>query len=86
MPKAKINAYKKQYINDNDKIKIGICYEGTLASKETDRDIPLSYLYPLMKLPDVEVYSFQSASLGEFFYNNASCLLGHNLISLNRCI
>ena len=59
VPKAKINAYKKQYINDNDKIKIGICYEGTLASKETDRYIPLSYLYPLMKLPDVEVYSFQ---------------------------
>lgn len=59
VPKAKINAYKKQYINDIDKIKIGICYEGTLASKETDRDIPLSYLYPLMKLPDVEVYSFQ---------------------------
>ena len=59
VPKAKINAYKKQYINDNDKIKIGICYEGTLASKETDRDIPLSYLYPLMKLPDVEGYSFQ---------------------------
>lgn len=59
VPKARINAYKKQYINDNDKIKIGICYEGTLASKETDRDIPLSYLYPLMKLPDVEVYSFQ---------------------------
>ena len=57
--KAKINAYKKKYINDNDKIKIGIAYEGTLASKETDRDIPLSYLYPLMKLPDVEVYSFQ---------------------------
>ncbi len=59
VPKAKINAYRKEHINDNDKIKIGIAYEGTLASKETDRDIPLSYLYPLMKLPDVEVYSFQ---------------------------
>lgn len=59
VPKAKINAYKKEYINDNDKIKIGIAYEGTLASKETNRDIPLCYLYPLMKLPDVEVYSFQ---------------------------
>ena len=57
VPKSKINAYKKEHIND--KIKIGIAYEGTLASKETDRDIPLSYLYPLMKLPDVEVYSFQ---------------------------
>ncbi len=59
VPKAKINAYKKEHINDNDKIKIGIAYEGTLASKETDRDIPLGYLYPLMRLPDVEVYSFQ---------------------------
>ncbi len=59
VPKAKINAYKKQYINDNDKLKIGIAYEGTMASKETNRDIPLSYLYPLMKLKDVEVYSFQ---------------------------
>ena len=59
VPRAKINAYRKEHINDNDKIKIGIAYEGTLASKETDRDIPLSYLYPLMKLPDVEVYSFQ---------------------------
>ncbi len=59
VPKTKVNAYKKEHINDNDKIKIGIAYEGTLASKETDRDIPLSYLYPLMQLPDVEVYSFQ---------------------------
>ena len=59
VPKTKVNAYKKGHINDNDKIKIGIAYEGTLASKETDRDIPLNYLYPLMQLPDVEVYSFQ---------------------------
>lgn len=59
VPKAKINAYKKQNINDNEKIKIGIAYEGTMASKETNRDIPLAYLYPLMRLPDVEVYSFQ---------------------------
>ena len=59
VPKAKINAYKKEHINNNDKLKIGIAYEGTLASKETDRDIPLRFLYPLMQLPDVEVYSFQ---------------------------
>ena len=57
--KAKINAYGKEHINNNDKLKIGIAFEGTLASKETDRDIPLHYLYELMKLPDVEVYSFQ---------------------------
>lgn len=57
--KAKINAYRKEHINDNDKLKIGIAYEGTLASKETDRDIPLEFLYPLMQMPEVEVYSFQ---------------------------
>lgn len=59
VPKEKIEAYRKQHINNNNKIKIGIAYEGTLASKETDRDIPLEFLYPLMRLPDVEVYSFQ---------------------------
>ena len=59
VPKAKIEAYRKKNIEDNDKIKIGIAYEGTMASKETNRDIPLEYLYPLMMLPDVEVYSFQ---------------------------
>lgn len=59
VPKSKIDAYRKNNINDNDKIKIGIAYEGTMASKETNRDIPLKYLYPLMMLPDVEVYSFQ---------------------------
>lgn|GEM_PF-719903 len=59
VPKAKIEAYRKEFINDNDKLKIGIAFEGTVFSKETDRDIPLEYLYPLMKMPEVEVYSFQ---------------------------
>ena len=57
--KAKINAYKKKHINDNEKLKIGIAFEGTMASKVTDRDIPLEFLYPLMQMPEVEVYSFQ---------------------------
>ncbi len=57
--KTKINAYRKKYINDNDKLKIGIAFEGTAASKETDRDIPLEFMYPLMRMPEVEVYSFQ---------------------------
>ena len=59
VPQVKINEYRKKYINNNNKLKIGIAYEGTMASKETNRDIQLEYLYPLMKLPDVEVYSFQ---------------------------
>lgn len=63
VPRTKINAYKKEHINNNDKLKIGIAYEGTLASKETDRDLPLAYLYPLMQMPNVEVYSFQVEDL-----------------------
>lgn len=59
VPKSKINAYKKEYINNNNKLKIGIAFEGTLASKETDRDIPLEFMYPLMRMPEVEIYSFQ---------------------------
>lgn len=59
VPRAKVNKYKKEFINDNDKLKIGIAFEGTMASKETDRDIPLEFLYPLMQMPEVEVYSFQ---------------------------
>ena len=55
----KVKEYGENYINENNKLKIGIAYEGTLASKETDRDIPLPYLYPLMQMPEVEVYSFQ---------------------------
>ena len=57
--RAKVNAFRKEHINDNNKLKIGIAYEGTLASKETDRDIPLEFLHPLMMMPGVEVYSFQ---------------------------
>ena len=59
VPASKVNAYRKKYINNNNKLKIGIAYEGTLASKETDRDIPLQFMYPLMMMPEVEVYSFQ---------------------------
>ena len=59
VPSDKVEEYKKKFIHRNNKFKIGIAYEGTLSSKETDRDIPLPYLYPLMQLPNVEVYSFQ---------------------------
>ena len=59
VPKSKVMAYRKAHINENEKLKIGISYEGNALSKETDRDIPLEYLYPLMQMPEVEVYSFQ---------------------------
>lgn len=59
VPQALVKEYGDTHIKKTKKLKIGIAYEGTLASKETDRDIALSYLYPLMQMEDVEVYSFQ---------------------------
>ena len=59
VPKNKVERYRKQYIGDDKTFKIGIAYEGTLSSKETQRDIELAKLYPLMALPNVTVYSFQ---------------------------
>lgn len=59
VPAEAVKAYGDKYIHNNNKLKIGFAYEGTLASKETDRDIPLHFLYPLMQLPNVEIYSFQ---------------------------
>lgn len=59
VPESVVKEYGKTYISPSNKLKIGIAYEGTLASKETDRDIPLDYLYPFMAMDGVEVYSFQ---------------------------
>ena len=61
--KEKVQEYKAKHIDDNGKLRIGIAYEGTLASKETDRDIPLNFLYPLMRMENVDVYSFQVEDL-----------------------
>lgn len=58
----KIEKYKKNYLKDSNKIKIGISY---CANPEynniTNRDIAISAFYPLAKLKNVEVYSFQVA-------------------------
>ncbi len=54
-----IDEFREKYIHKNDKFKIGIAYEGSIMGKETDRDIPLKFMYPMMELPGVEIYSFQ---------------------------
>ena len=54
-----IDEFREQYVHKNDKFKIGIAYEGSVMGKETDRDIPLRFMYPLMELPGVEIYCFQ---------------------------
>lgn len=59
VPKSKVRAYKDAYIGDNKTFKIGVAYEGSASSAETQRDIPLSQYYQLMQLPNVTVYCFQ---------------------------
>lgn len=53
----KINFYKKKYF-DNNSFKIGIAWSGALEGLK-NRNIPLSYFYPLAQLKNVCVYSFQ---------------------------
>lgn len=57
--KKKVKEYASKYIGDKKKFKIGIAFEGSLHSKKTRRDIPLKFFYPLMQLPNVDVYILQ---------------------------
>jgi len=54
-----ISEFKKKYINNNNKIKIGIAYRGFSNSENLERDIPIEHLHPLLELPNIELYSFQ---------------------------
>lgn len=63
IPQTYVDDYRKKYITDDKPFKIGIAFEGSLSSVETQRDIPLKELYPLMQLPHVQVYCFQVGEL-----------------------
>jgi tetratricopeptide (TPR) repeat protein len=53
----RVQKYKKEFF-DNDCFKIGISWHG-MATGNIHRDIPLKTFYPLTKLENVKVYSFQ---------------------------
>ena len=57
--RKKVKEYGDKYIGDKKKFKIGIAFEGSAHSKVTKRDIPLKFFYPLMQLPNVDVYILQ---------------------------
>lgn len=57
--KTKVNEYGKKYIKDKNKLKVGIAFEGSAHSKVTRRDVPLKFFYPLMQLPNVDLYILQ---------------------------
>ena len=61
-PKKK-EAFRQRFFN-NDKIKIGIKWQGNTAS-ETDRVINIEAFEPLFKLPNTQFYSFQTGSGSE---------------------
>jgi tetratricopeptide (TPR) repeat protein len=54
---AKTQTYKEKYF-DNDCFKIGISWNGS-KDGNARRNIPLEVFYPLSKLPNVKIYSFQ---------------------------
>ena len=64
VPEDKVEEYKKKYIKKNKKFKIGFAFEGSEASLETKRDIPLELFYSLMKMGSVDMYCFQ---VGDIF-------------------
>lgn len=59
----KIQKYKAEYFN-NDCFKIGISYSGSVIGNNS-RNIPLRVFYPLTRLKNVKVYSFQKNSGSE---------------------
>ena len=63
VPLAYVEEYKEKYIKDDKLFRIGVAFEGSALSVETQRDIPLAELYSLMQLPNVQVYCFQVGEL-----------------------
>ena len=58
--KEKVEEYRKKYIKKNKKLKIGLAYHGTKDSILTYRDISVKKFLPLLKMENLEFYSFQS--------------------------
>ena len=61
--KDKIEIYRKKYIKDDGKFKIGFAYHGTKQSNQTYRDIPARKFIPFLKMKGIDCYSLQA---GEF--------------------
>lgn len=68
--KSKIERYKKDFFN-NDCLKIGISYNGAQFGNAR-RNVPLEYFYPLTKLKNIRLYSFQKGFGAEQLKNVSS--------------
>ena len=59
VPEEKIKNYRRGVIKNNGKFRVGFAYEGSAASLETKRDIPIEEFYELMKIENIDMYCFQ---------------------------
>jgi len=59
----KVNEYKQKYFN-NDKLKIGIKWQGN-TSIDQSRILPLQSFKKLFELPNIKFYSVQKTEIGE---------------------
>lgn len=75
----KLEAFRKKYIKDNDKIKIGLSYHGTVQSNSTYRDMYVTEFLPLFKMEGVEFYSFQADEYAEELKGLPRGIKVHNL-------
>ena len=57
---TKVEQYRKKYIKNNNKFKIGFAYHGNPKSDSVYRDIKAKQLIPLFELENTEFYSFQA--------------------------
>ena len=64
VPEEKVKEYRDKYIKKNKKLKVGFAFEGSEASLETKRDIPVDLFYKLMRMKNVDMYCFQ---VGDIF-------------------
>lgn len=53
----KVQKYEKKFFN-TEKLKVGICWFGRQTGNRS-RNVPLKYFYPLAKLKNIKLYSFQ---------------------------
>ncbi len=65
VPENKVEKFRKKYIKNNNKIKIGLAYHGTKDSIQTYRDIKPKKFLPIFQMKGVEFYSFQADEYSE---------------------
>lgn len=75
----KVETFRKKYIKENDKIKVGLSFHGTVQSNSTYRDISVKEFLPLFEMEGVEFYSLQADKHAEELKRLPKHVKVHNL-------